>query len=605
MARIEGPALANAPLQRTASTAAVRSVERAARILDALYRAPGGKTVTELSQELGLPRKTIRRLLHTLVTARVVEPEPSGQRYQRNPSLWLDMACDIPALESTSDTIRSVLTDLERETGLHASIAAPDHELRMMSLADWYLLRSALGLKPRTKTYVPMHATAVGLAYLASLPQHELRKLIPAKLHQFTPNTIGSRKRLEQELALVRQRGYAVCQGTFVADSAAVAVPVAGAPGRTIAAISLGAPIELLTEGLIQDCLPAMRRASQRLSRLAYPQPQAEPGEAQGARGSTPQPGPAAQPSSSRGPRKPQGQERTVRSVERCLRIIHALWHSAEARTLADLSGHLGLHKTTVLRILRTLESVGVVHRDERGDRYICSPTLWLGLTHGSGVSPTARTVRSIMQDTADAANMLVWLATADAQARTTTVVATALPQSWVSPGPGTLANPLHDMIRGRASLLARSPAEAHGLLELVTKLERAGRFYAAERRGDPLHASAAGKLYLASLPEAHLREWMPSELPRITEHTITSRDALIAELQRVREQGYAVSREEAVPGVFSLGVPVRGARGRTIASVGVAAPPKYVSDSMIFRLVHVLRTGAGQIADLLRSRAP
>jgi len=605
----------------------VQSVERAARILDALYREPRGKRVADLSRSLALPKRTVRRLLVTLVALGVVEKAENGEAYHRNPALWLAMACDLPGLESNSDTVQRVLSHLEEETGLSADLAAPEHQRRAMVMIDWYVLRSALGLKARHRVSVPMHATAVGTVYLASLSRSEMHEIAPARLTKFTEHTISSRARLISELREVRKRGYAVCRGTFIADSGAAAVPVLDARGRAIACISLGGPAELLTEATIQRCLPALRRASERLSRLAH----AAPPLGFGGRAAGPEQPPPAEPADAAGLANPgesafRPQERAqamavgaglvglaaepgrrlpiVRAVERAVRIVQALWHSAEPRRLSDLSAEVGVHKATVLRLLRTLVATGVVYRDQRSDAYVCSPFCWLGVSCAAeGIAVPARTVRMILEEMADAAKMVVWLATPDPVRRKTTVAATAMPQSWMRPEDrGKRVDPLEAMVSGKLSMVVNSPSELEELMERAALVAARIRFDAVERRGEPVHTSASGKVYLASLADAELLEWLPAELPKVTEHTITSRERLLAELARVREQGYAVSRGEAVLGVFSLGVPIRGAGGRSIASLGVAAPMERMSDARMSRCLRILRMGSEQIAEILRA---
>lgn len=84
-------------------------------------------------------------------------------------------------------------------------------------------------------------------------------------------------------------------------------------------------------------------------------------------------------------------------------------------------------------------------------------------------------------------------------------------------------------------------------------------------------HACASGKLLLAFLPQperARLVELM--SLERFTERTITDRQVLAAELERIVAAGYAVDNEEYVLGVACVAVPVRNRQGEVIASLAV-----------------------------------
>lgn len=89
-----------------------------------------------------------------------------------------------------------------------------------------------------------------------------------------------------------------------------------------------------------------------------------------------------------------------------------------------------------------------------------------------------------------------------------------------------------------------------------------------------PLHSTAIGKILLASLDAAASRALLGKrKLPRVTERTITDPDKLLRSLDRVRSQGFATVREENLPGVLSVGAPIRDAGGSVVAAVSVAYP--------------------------------
>jgi IclR family transcriptional regulator, acetate operon repressor len=89
-----------------------------------------------------------------------------------------------------------------------------------------------------------------------------------------------------------------------------------------------------------------------------------------------------------------------------------------------------------------------------------------------------------------------------------------------------------------------------------------------------PLHCTALGKAYLAALPARELEARMAGlELARFTAATITDPAALGAELDRVRERGFAVDQEEVEEGVYCLGAAVRDHRQLPVAVISVAGP--------------------------------
>jgi IclR family transcriptional regulator, acetate operon repressor len=86
---------------------------------------------------------------------------------------------------------------------------------------------------------------------------------------------------------------------------------------------------------------------------------------------------------------------------------------------------------------------------------------------------------------------------------------------------------------------------------------------------GVPFHCSALGKVFLAhgvvELPKGRLEQRGP--------RTLTSREALVADLQLVLRRGYAVADEELEPGLVAIAAPVRGSEGIVVASVSVSGP--------------------------------
>jgi DNA-binding IclR family transcriptional regulator len=89
---------------------------------------------------------------------------------------------------------------------------------------------------------------------------------------------------------------------------------------------------------------------------------------------------------------------------------------------------------------------------------------------------------------------------------------------------------------------------------------------------GRPLHCSSLGKALLAALDEdSVLRILGGRPLPSVTEFSITDLDELLADLALTRERGFSIDRQEAVPGVWCVGAPVRDHTGRSVAAISVS----------------------------------
>ncbi|MHB1488299.1 MAG: IclR family transcriptional regulator [Acidimicrobiales bacterium] len=91
------------------------------------------------------------------------------------------------------------------------------------------------------------------------------------------------------------------------------------------------------------------------------------------------------------------------------------------------------------------------------------------------------------------------------------------------------------------------------------------------------LHATSVGKLFAAHNDQLH-RRLLAEPRPRMTERTLVEPAEIEAELQQIRETGFAVSNEEAISGVVGFAVPVNDARGVLVAAIHISALRSQVS---------------------------
>ena len=115
-----------------------------------------------------------------------------------------------------------------------------------------------------------------------------------------------------------------------------------------------------------------------------------------------------------------------------------------------------------------------------------------------------------------------------------------------------------------------------------------------------PAYCTAIGKVLLAYLPPA-TRKKLLDVIPvkKLTKTTITYRRALEAELQKVREQGYAVNNEEFITGIDAIAVPIYDDHGVVVAGVAVHAPSLRVSATAMTRFLPILRDAAKRLSAL------
>jgi len=223
-----------------------------------------------------------------------------------------------------------------------------------------------------------------------------------------------------------------------------------------------------------------------------------------------------------------------TRSVERALTILHLFVVGEAEIGLSDISGRVGLHQSTVFRLLATLSASGFTEQSAQTGRYRLGPAaLSLGqafLRHSDLRQIAEGPLASLRDHTGETAH----LATLD-----------------------------------RSEVL---------YLEKLPGLHPIGLM--SSRVGDraPAHCTGLGKALLAYEPEAVVRESLTAGLRAYTPKTITRMSALLTELAKVRTVGYAVDDEEHEVGVVCVAAPVFDSR-RVVAAISVAGPVERIRD--------------------------
>lgn len=119
-----------------------------------------------------------------------------------------------------------------------------------------------------------------------------------------------------------------------------------------------------------------------------------------------------------------------------------------------------------------------------------------------------------------------------------------------------------------------------------------------------PLHATAAGKVLVAWLPESQRESLVAGSLRRFTEGTICSRPALLAELDGVRTRGYATAWRELEPDLAAASAPVRGPTGEVEGAVTTSVPTSRIRREALGALGERVREAADALSASLGYRA-
>ena len=117
-----------------------------------------------------------------------------------------------------------------------------------------------------------------------------------------------------------------------------------------------------------------------------------------------------------------------------------------------------------------------------------------------------------------------------------------------------------------------------------------------------PFYCTASGKMYLSTLPKAHLSRYAASEnLIAKTTNTITQPKQLISAVNAVRRDGFAVDNEEFMLGMIALAVPILDGNGRLVATLSFHAPTVRFTVETAMDHLPALRGAAADLSTLLQ----
>ncbi|MGA5699737.1 IclR family transcriptional regulator [Peterkaempfera bronchialis] len=237
-------------------------------------------------------------------------------------------------------------------------------------------------------------------------------------------------------------------------------------------------------------------------------------------------------------------------TVDRAMRLLQELGEGE--RTLDELAEVVGVHKSTVLRLLRPMEDARIVQRDA-DHRYRLGPQLFAL----AGAALEQRGIRAVAAPQLRALN--------------------------------------HDT--GQTVHLA---AYEGGDVVYIDKYDshQPVRMYSRIGLRAPLHCAAVSKVLLADLPEAERRRVARRiTYTPFTPNTLTTPEALLAELRTVADQGWAQDRAEHEAFINCVAAPIRDITGRVVAAVSLSVPDLVLPYERLLNLLPRLRQAADAVS--------
>lgn len=245
----------------------------------------------------------------------------------------------------------------------------------------------------------------------------------------------------------------------------------------------------------------------------------------------------------------------SVQAVERAVALLKAVGASNDPLTVRQLAAACGLNRSTAWRLLLTLEQHGMLER-EPGTQGFQVGHAAIQLAASTGHDAIVRLARPVLEQLAGQVRETVTL-----------LAATSLSLSYVDQvdppgmiGPNWLGRPV------------------------------------------PLHATSAGKLFLALIPDREREAVLPRQLRRFTPATIVDRRLLRRDFEQIRRLGYSTCFGEYEEFSNGVSAAVVDHHERPIAIVNLWGPNQRVTAELIDELGHRTRQAAGQIRMALDS---
>jgi DNA-binding IclR family transcriptional regulator len=247
-----------------------------------------------------------------------------------------------------------------------------------------------------------------------------------------------------------------------------------------------------------------------------------------------------------------------TQAVLRAIALLKSFTDRQPQLSLVELARQVGLNKTTAYRLLSALEREGMITRSSETDAYRLGP------------------------------------------------------EAIVIGGRALRANELRAVSRVEIEGLARQLGEAVSLEvldggEVLILDEVAGGYLVSPNQSIgtrwPAHATSTGKVLLSDLPLSERNAVLRPPLAQLTHKTMTAPEMLRRELDRSREQGFAVADEELEVGFMAIGAPVHDHNNRVIAAISINAPTARLTPDRIPEIAVLVMAAAGRISAQLGYR--
>ena len=217
----------------------VKSLAKALNVLECFTVEKPELGISEISRMLGLQKSTVHNILSTFAKCGYVTQNAQNNKYRLGLK-FLHMSYIVSSNQGLRDIFLPALNSISRETREVCYFGIlDDFEVLYIEAAypsTFQQTRNILGER------APLYCTGLGKAMMAFLPEEALQKALSAPRTRYTVNTMTEEAALRRQLAEIRQNGYSVDNMEHEFGICCVGVPVFGASGEVIAAVSVSGP---------------------------------------------------------------------------------------------------------------------------------------------------------------------------------------------------------------------------------------------------------------------------------------------------------------------------------------------------------------------------
>ena len=250
----------------------------------------------------------------------------------------------------------------------------------------------------------------------------------------------------------------------------------------------------------------------------------------------------------------------TVQALDRGMQILRTLARDRSV-TLSNLALNVGMPPSSAHRILSTLQNHGFVEFDETSQEWaIGIGAFRVGsayLIRTNLIEASRKAMHKLMEDTEETANLAI--------------------------------------------------AE-DGHIVFVSQVETHNPIRAFFRPGtrSQMQTSGIGKALLASMSRKEVeRILQKTGLPKFTPNSLTSPEALFADLETSAARGWALDDEERYSGMRCVAAPIYNAFGEAIAGISVSGPTVRFTNEVILRTGPVVRNAAAEVTEMIGGIRP